>query len=262
VISRVWFGATVVIATALTSPHAAAARASEVTLLGAIGMRQVMFDLGPKFERATGHTMSMTFDSTGILAKRVASGEQVDVLLVNESALGALVKGGRVVAGSVKPIAASVAAVAVRAGAPKPDIGSPDSFKRMLLSAGSIARPSSAVGGSSGDHIVKVLEQLGITEQVDAKSIIATIGAAGELESPGELVAKGKADVALHQLQELMAVPGLQIVGPFPGVLHGNFTFAAAVGTNARDASAARALIEFLQTAEAKAVIRAKGMEP
>jgi molybdate transport system substrate-binding protein len=230
VISRLRFGSAIVFAITLTSPGAFA-RASEIKLLSAIG-------------------------------KRVASGEQVDVLLVNESALGALVKGGRVVAGSVTPIAASVAAVAVRTGTPKPDIGSPELFKRLLLSAGSIARPSPAVGGSSGDHVVKVLEQLGITEQVNAKSLIVTIGVSGEFESPGEAVAKGKADVALHQLQELMVVPGLQIVGPFPGALHGTFTFAAVVGRNARDASAARALIEFLQTAEAKAVIRAKGMEP
>jgi molybdate transport system substrate-binding protein len=261
VIGRLWRGSAIVLAITLTSPGAFA-RASEIKLLSAVGMRQVMFDLAPKFERATGHTLSMTFDSTGVLAKRVASGEQVDVLMVNESALGALVKGGRVVAGSMRPIAASVAAVAVRAGSQKPDIGSPESFKRLLLSAESIARPSPAVGGSSGDHIVKVLEQLGIAEQVNAKSVIVTIGAAGELESPGEVVAKGRAEVALHQLQELIAVPGLQIVGPFPGVLHGKFTFAAAVGSDAREAAPARALIEFLQTPSAKAVIKAKGMEP
>lgn len=239
------------------------AQATEVKVLSAIGMRQVMLDVGPKFERATGYKLAIAFDSTGVMAKRVASGEQVDVVLINRSAIGILEKDGKVIASSVTPIAASVAAVAVRRGAAKPDISSPEAFRRMLLSARSVARPSPSVGGSSGDHIAKVLEQLGIAEQVNSKSVIVMTGTAGQIaDSPGEAVAKGKAEVALHQLQELMAVPGLEMAGPFPGELQGSFVFSAALGTNAREAAGGNALIEFLRTPAARGVIEAKGMDP
>jgi molybdate transport system substrate-binding protein len=205
----------------------------------------------------------MTFDSTGLLAKRIESGESVDVVMINSSATEALAKSGKVVAGSVAPVARSVAAVAVRKGAAKPDVSSPEAFKRLLLSAKSVSRPSPAVGGSSGDHIVKVLERLGIADQVNAKSVIVTTGHPGQVaESPGDAVAKGEAEVALHQLQELMAVPGIEIAGPFPGELQGSFAFSAAIGTNSKETDAGKALIQFLRTPEAMALIRTKGMEP
>ena len=108
-----------------------------------------------------------------------------------------------------------------------------------------------------------MLERLGIADEVNSKSIIVTTDHPGQVaESPGDAVAKGKAEIALHQLQELMAVPGIDIAGPFPGELKGNFAFSAAINTNAKQAEAGKALIEFLHTPDAMAVIRAKGMEP
>jgi len=241
----------------------ASAHAAEVKVLSAIGMRQVMLDLAPKFERETGHVLVTTFDATGLLAKRIASGEQVDVAMLNQSSIEALAREGKVAADSVTHIAKSVAAVGIRKGAPRPDISSAEGFKRLLLSAKSIARPSPAVGGSSGDHIAKVVERLGIAGPVNAKSVIVTTGHPGQVaNSPGEAVANGSAEIALHQLQELMAVPGIEIAGPFPGELQGNFVFSAAIGRDARDVEAAKALIAFLRTRDAMAVIRGKGMEP
>ena len=249
-------------ALSLTATHVAA-RATEIKVLSAVGMRQVMFDLGPEFERATSRSLAITFDSTGRIAKRIASGEMVDVVVINRSAVEALGTDGTVVASSVAHIARSVAAVAVREGAAKPDISSPEAFKRLLLSATLVARPPPDVGGSSGDHIVKVLERLGIATEVSAKSVLVMPGDPGQVaESPGDAVAKGKADIALHQLQELMAVRGIEIVGPFPGNLQGNFTFSAAICASAKDTDGAKALIEFLRTPHARDVIRAKGMEP
>lgn len=236
---------------------------AKVKVLCAVGMRQVMVDLGPRFEHATGHIVAITVSSTGQIAQRVASGEQVDVVMINRSFIESLEEEGRVIAGSVAHIARSVAAVAVRKGEVKPDISSPEAFKRMLLSAQSVARPPPCVGGSSAYHIVKVLERLGITDEVNSKSIMVAAGHAGQVaESAGDALAKGMADVALHQLQELMAVPGIEIVGPFPGELQGDFTFSAAIGTNANAIEAGKALIEFLRTPDAMRVIRAKGMEP
>jgi molybdate transport system substrate-binding protein len=241
---------------------AASADAVELRVLSAVGMRQVMLDLGPRFERSTGHVLSITFDSTGLLAKRISSGEEADVALLNQVAIESLMKEERLIAASAAPIARSVAAVAVRRGAEKPDISSPEAFGRMLLSAKSIARPSPSVGGSSGDHIARVLEQLGIAKEVDAKSVIVVTGHPDQVaDSPGEAVGKGQAEIALHQLQELLAVPGIEIVGPFPGELQGSFVFSAALGAGSRKTDAGRALVAFLRTPEAMRVIRATGME-
>lgn len=234
-----------------------------VKVLSAVGMRQVMLDLGPRFEHATGHNLAITFSSTGRITQQVVSGEQVDVVMINRSFIENLANEGRVPSGSVAHVARSVAAVAVRKGAAKPDISSPEAFKHLLLSAKSVARPPPSVGGSSAYHIVKVLERLGITDEVNSKSVMVEAGQPGQVaESAGDALAKGKAEIALHQLQELMAVPGIEIVGPFPGELQGNFTFSAAIGANAKAIEAGKALIEFLRTPDAMRVIKAKGMEP
>jgi molybdate transport system substrate-binding protein len=120
---------------------------------------------------------------------------------------------------------------------------------------------SPAVGGSSGDHIVKVLERLGIADEVNAKSLINDHPEDASA-APGYMVANGRADLALHQLQELMAVSGIDIVGPFPGELQGTFMFSIALTTGTKQENVAKALIEFLRTPEAMTVIKAKGMEP
>lgn len=256
------FAAAIVGALTLTAPHAQSS-ADAVKVLSAIGMRQVMLELGPEFERATGHILSTTFDSTGRIAQRIAAGEDADVVLINRSAVESLQRDGKVVASSVADIARSVAAVAVRKGALKPDISSPDAFKRLLLSARSVSRPPPGVGGSSGDHIVDVLDRLGITGEVNAKSVFVLAGNPRQVaESAGDAVARGLAEVALHQLQELLAVPGIEVLGPFPADLQGSFTFAAARCTGAAGNEGGDALIAFLRTPRARAVMKTKGMEP
>ena len=236
-------------------------RAAEVKLLGAVGVRQIMLDLGPAFERASGHKLVSSFDSTGIIVRRLMAGEEFDLVMINRTGIDSLAKSGKVIVGSTADVARSVAAAAVRKGAVKPDISTVESFKAALLAAKSIARPSPAVGGSSGDHIVKVLARLGIADEVNAKSLInehpEDMSAA-----PGYMVANGRADLALHQLQELMAVPGIEIIGPFPGELQGEFMFSVALTTGTKQEAAGRELIEFLRTPAAMAVIRGKGMEP
>jgi molybdate transport system substrate-binding protein len=237
------------------------AEGAEVKVLSAVGMRQVMLDLGPKFERASGHMVTMAFDSGGVIVKRIEAGETVDVVMIPRSGLERLAQTGKVVAGSVSNLASSSVGLAVRKGAPKPDISSRETFKRALLSAKSIARPDPALGGSSGVHSAKVLEHLGIADEVKGKSVISSRpGETGAM--PGYVVADGRAEIALHQIQELIAVPGIEIVGPFPEDLQETFVFSAGVMTVAKDTDAAKALINFLRTAEATAVIKAKGMEP
>lgn len=237
------------------------AQAAEVKVLSAVGMRQVMLDLGPKFERATGHTLAITFDSSGVIVPRIEAGEAADVLMIPRSGIARLAKTGKVVVGSATDLASAIVGVAVRKGAPKPDISTPDAFKRTLLAAKSIARADPTQGGSSAVHIAKVVERLGIADEVKSKSVITT--RPEEIaDSPGNAVANGRAEIALHQMQELMSVPGIDIVGPLPRDLQETFFFSAVIVTGAKQAKAGTALIDFLRTPDATAVIKAKGMEP
>jgi molybdate transport system substrate-binding protein len=233
--------------------------AADIHVLSAVGMRQVMLELGPKFEIATGHKVAMSFDSGGVIPGRVARSESTDVVLIPRVAAEQLRNEGRVVAGPVD-LATSHVAVAVRRGAAKPDISTATAFKRAILAAKAIACPDPALGGSSGAHIAKVLERLGIADAVKSKLVYSS--KPGQPPTmPGHVLASGKADIALHQLQELMAVPGIEIVGPLPPDLQATFVFSAVVPAGARDIEAAKTLVAFLRTPEAKAVINAKGME-
>ena len=156
-------------------------------------------------------------------------------------------------------LARSGIVVAVRKGAPKPDISSPDALKRTLLAAKSISYVDPASGGASGIHFTKVLDRLGIANEMKSKTAFPNPKTPAEV---GALVANGEAEIGVHIIQELMPVAGIDIVGPLPGDLQNSIVFAGAVMANAKDSEAAKALVNFLLTPEAAAVIKAKGMEP
>jgi molybdate transport system substrate-binding protein len=163
---------------------------AEVRVLSAVGMRQVMLDLGPKFERATGHRLTISFDSGGLILKRIEAGETVDVVMISQPVIERLGKAGKLVAGSATVLATSRVGVAVRKGVPKPDISSRAAFKRALLDANTIACPDPALGGSSGVHIAKVFERLGIAEALKSKLVFSS--APGQAATmPGYMVATG-----------------------------------------------------------------------
>jgi molybdate transport system substrate-binding protein len=234
------------------------ARADELRVLSAVGMRQVLVELAEQFERATGHRLLITFDSGAMIVRRVERGEFADVLLLPHDAARRLALARKAV---VNPLASSRVGLAVRAGAARPDISSPEALKQALLMATTIARPDPAQGGSSGLHIQEVLERLGIADVVAAKTILSS-RPDREDEMPATRVARGDAEIALHQIQELRAVPGVTVVGPFPGELDGRFLFSAVVISGTARQKAGQQLIAFLMTPGAKAVIRNKGMEP
>jgi molybdate transport system substrate-binding protein len=237
------------------------ARAAEVKLLAAVGVREIITDLAPQFESATAHKLLSTFDASGRIVQRIAAGEAFDHIIINKPAVERLADTDRVNAASIKDIASSVVAVAVRKGMPRPDLSTEEAFKRALLDAKSIARPSATVGGASGDHITRVVERLGITAEVNAKSVFSE-RPDDRSNMPGQLVASGRAELALHQLQELMAVPGLDILGEFPGELRGAFMFTAVLVSGSTENTGAKSLIEFLRSPESAKAIKAKGMAP
>ena len=233
-----------------------AAESAELKVLSAIGIQAVMEDLGPKFERATGHKLAITFANAGTTVKRIQDGETADVVITTQPGIESFVRDGKAVADNVTILARSGIGLAVRNGAPKPDISSPEAFKRTLLAAKSIAYSNPAGGASSGIHFATVLDRLGIANEMKSKTIFPKSGRVGVL------VANGEAELAVAQIQELMLVAGIEIIDPLPGDLQDTIIFSAAIMASSRDTEASRSLVNFLRTPQATAVINAKGMEP
>src|SRR3989454_2187726 len=235
------------------------AEAAELKVLSAIGMQSVLEGLGPKFERATGHKIAISFATAGAAVKRAQGGEAADVVIATRQGIDGLLKNGKAAADNATVLASAGISVAIRKGAPKPDISSPDALKRTLLAAKSISYVDPASGGASGIHFTKVLDRLGIANEMKSKTVFPNPKAPAEV---GALVANGEAEIGVHLIQELMPVAGIDVVGPLPGDLQNTTVFAAGIMASAKDADAAKALVNFLRTPEAAAVIKAKGMEP
>jgi molybdate transport system substrate-binding protein len=235
------------------------AQAAELKVMSAFGMQSVLEDLGPKFERTTGHKLAISYATGGATVKRVQGGDAADVVITLRQGIDTLVKDSKAVAGNVTALASAGIFVAVRKGAPKPDVSSPDALKRTLLAAKSISYVDPASGGASGIHFVKVLDRLGITNEMKSKTVFPNPKAPAEV---GVVVANGEAEIGIHIIQELMPVAGIEIVGPLPGDLQDTVIFSAAIMTGAKDGAAAKTLVDFLRTPESAKVIKAKGMEP
>jgi molybdate transport system substrate-binding protein len=229
------------------------ARAADITVLASNGLKAAVVELVPQFEKDTGNRLVVTWDASNILVKQIEDGQAFDVVIVTPALIKNLIKQGKVVEGSAVDLARVGLGVAVKQGAPKPDISTVEAFKRTLIDAKAIAYTTS---GQSGLHFISVIEKLGIAEQVKAKSKTVPGGAAAEF------VAKGDADVAIQLIPELASVPGVEVVGPFPAEIQTYIVLTGGVGNNAKDKASAQALIKFLTTPAAISVIKAKGMEP
>lgn len=229
---------------------------ADVTVMCANGMRSVMEELAPIFERRNGRKLAMSFGTVGVIVQRIEGGESADLVLIPAQGIERLVKNGKSDAGSVTVIARSGIGVIVRKGAPKPDISTADALKGTLLSAKSVTYLDPATGGTSGVHFAKVLDRLAIAEAVKAKVVLHK-----DAHHAGVLVAAGQAGIGINLMQELIPLPGVDVVGPLPGDLQNTLTFTAAVSTGAQDPASAKALISFLGTPAAAAVITAHGLD-
>jgi len=231
---------------------AAVASAEEIKVLSSNGVRAMLKELGPHYERTTGNKLNIEFDVANVLKTRIDSGEPFDVAILTGPALDELSKEGKVNAGTRADIARSGIGVAVRAGAPKPDISTVEAFKRTLLAAKSVAYTTQ---GASGIYFAGLLQRLGIAEEMKPKAKLLQGGAAAEL------VARGEAELAVQQISELLPVPGIDYVGPLPSELQNYTVFAAALAPNTKEAGPAASFIKFLTGPDAIAVIKTKGME-
>jgi molybdate transport system substrate-binding protein len=230
------------------------ANAADLKILCASGMREVVSALQPQFERTTGQRVTVGFGEAGDLRKRIQGGEIADVIVLPRVVLDQVLSDGNVVPGTIVDLAQSVIGIGVRADAPKPDIGSADGLKRVLLAAKSIVTTDPASGGVAGVHVANVFQRLGISEQLKPK-LKLTRG-----QRNAEFVAKGEAEIAFQLSNEIRIVPGIEFI-PLPPEFERTFIFSAAQGSNATEPSASKLMLQFLSGAEAMAVIRAKGMD-
>jgi len=238
---------------ALLAMHGAAA-AADIRVICAGGITPVVTALTGEFERVSGHRLVFTFVSGPVVQREIENGASFDVAISQPEVIEALIKSGKVAAASRADIARTGVGLSVRAGAPKPDIGTVDAFRRTLLGAKSIAHSRE---GASGVYFMGLLDRLGIAAQVKPKLIGSPAGPGG-LVSP---VVKGEAEMVVGTMSAIME-PGVALVGPIPNELQNWTSFTAGVATASKDAGAAQALIRFLTAPEAIAAIKAKGMEP
>jgi len=235
-----------------------AAVAAEIKVMSSAGFKAAYLELAAEFERTTGHKIVNAWgpsmgDTPQAVPNRIARGEPVDVVIIAGEALDHLIKDGKVIASSRADLARSLIAGAVRAGAPKPDISSVEAFKRALADAKSIAYSDSA----SGVYIETVLyKRLGVSEEVKAKSKMIPA------EPVGEVVARGDAELGFQQMSELMAVKGIDLLGPIPAEIQKVTVFSAGIAAGAKEPEAGAALIKFLSAPAAAALIKKSGMEP
>lgn len=217
------------------------------------GLKTVMLDLAPEFERAIGTKAVITWGSANGLLQELEAGAGGDLAILTAEAIDGLIKEGKVVAGSRVDLARSGIGVAVRKGAPKPDIGSSDALRRALLAAKSVAHSKT---GMSGIYFPTVLARLGIADEMKPKIVTPEPGT-----PVGEVVAKGGAEIGVQQISELLPVAGIEIVGPLPAALQRITIFSAGVLTAAKEPEAARALVQFVATAS-RPLLKDKGLEP
>jgi molybdate transport system substrate-binding protein len=226
----------------------APAHAAEVTLLCSNALKSVIEELAPQFERASGHRLTIVYGSTGALKARVDKGEAFDLAIFGAGAIDGLIKDGKLAGRS--EVASSGMGVAIRKGAPKPDLSSTDAFKRTVLNARSIAFSEDGV---TGVYIKGLFQRLGIADEVKPKTVHGR-GA--------ETVAEGKAELGITQISEILPVAGVEVAGPLPRDVQQVTAFPAAVSTTAKAPDAARTLQKYLATPEAAGVMRSRGLEP
>jgi molybdate transport system substrate-binding protein len=235
------------------------ANASEIKVLSADVFTNVLDGQFRDYERSSGDKVVFEYATAGKVRDRVQSGEQADVVIVTRPMIDQLEAAGKVARGTSVDLARSAVALVVRKGASKPDISSPDAFKQALKSAHSVSYPNPAGGGATGVLVTRDLDRLGLTDEIKPKTVFPAPG-----HFAVELVANGEAEIAIAQPMEALLQPGVEIVGLLPPELQNptSFTFVVGELANAKDRTAAHALIEYLTSAPVQSALSNKGMEP
>ena len=230
-------------------------QAAEIHALITTAMKAAVDELTPAFERTGGDSVRVSYGPSGGLARRFVAGEPADVIIIDSGALEDLIRQGKVLPGRTD-VARTGIGIAVRKGAPRPDVSSQEALKRALLAAKSIGHTAPAGGGITAAHITKLFERLGIAAEVAPKVRLAAGGPNGRVSA---LVSSGVA-IGLQQVSELMSNPGVEVIGMLPPELQQITVYSAGIATTAKEPDAGRALISFLSVPEAIAIYKTRGL--
>lgn len=226
-------------------------------VFSSIAVRPAVDVLLPRFVAETGLAPDVEWNTAPAFVKRLQAGETADLLILNRAGTDAMIRDGRILPGSEVTLASSPAAIAVKAGAAKPDISTPETLKKTLLAARAISYSDPKAGGASGIHFAKVLERMGIADAINARN---------RFPPPAGLCAQflptGEVELAVQQVPELKQVAGIEIVGPLPAPHQLVTVFVAAIESSSAKAAEARKLIDFLRTPASAEVFRDKGLDP
>lgn len=235
---------------------AAAGSAAEIKVLTAGAFKPVILATAAAFEQQTGHRLVVDNDTAGALLRRIGGGEAFDVAVLTPAAVKELTEKGRIVPGTAVDLARTSVGVAVKAGAQRPDIATVAAFTAALIAARKVAYIDPAAGGSSGIYFDKLIERLGVADAVRAKAVLV----------PGGLVAQrlvsDEADLAVHQISEILAVPGATLVGPLPAEIQSYTVYTGGLAAAGAQGEAGRAFLAFLNGDAARRILADKGMEP
>jgi molybdate transport system substrate-binding protein len=244
--------------TAATIPVALAAskggEGPEVKVLASTAVKSALEPLAPQFETAAKHKLAITYGASGRLRPEIEAGRVFDLAILSASVIDALAKQGRLVAATRVVIARSGAGIAVRKGGPKLDVSTSEAVKRVLLEAKSLGYSET---GATGQFLMAMFERLGITNEMKSKLILSQPG-----KTSLQALADGEIDLNIPQISEALAAPGVELLGPLPPELQVYTVLPAAVGSAAENSDGAKALLDYLRTPAAIAVIKAKGLEP
>ena len=229
------------------------AQAGEITILASGAIKEVIAELVPQFEKTSGNKVAITWTGTANIKKRIAAGEVYDLVIVGGPVIDGFSKEGKVVSGSRVDIMKSGVGVAVRTGAPKPDIASSEALKKTLLAAKSIGYSS----GPSGDYMVSLIERMGIADKVKTKMKQVPSGT-----RISTLIESGDAEIGFQQISELIHEKGIDYLGPLPSDVQKITVYSAGLHTGAKESEAAKALVKALTGPDAAPIIKQHGMEP
>jgi molybdate transport system substrate-binding protein len=231
------------------------AEAAEIKVLSAGAMKSIVTELGESFRQETGHTVTITAGTAGEIRQKMVSGEWTDVVIVTDTVIEQLATPGLIVADTRADVARTAIGVAVRQGAPLPDISTTEAFKQSVLAAKSLVYTDPARGATSGMHFAAVLQRLGIADAVKGKTVLWPGGYAAEA------LVTGQAEICVHQISEILPVKGVTLVGPLPKELQKLTTYSAAVASLATKPEVARAFVAYLARPSFKPKLAAAGLD-
>jgi molybdate transport system substrate-binding protein len=256
---RLGVAATIFVVAAACKP--AAADAAEIRVLASGALKLALTRLIPEFEKSSGDKVSIAYGPAGSIAGRVQQGEAADVAIVGVSQLEELERQGKVIRDSSVRIAGIAIGVAVRKGAPKPDIGTVEAFKRALLSSRAIGYRDPVTGSTSGTYAARMIEKLGIAQKMQPKTRLDRSDG-DRPEDVFQPLANGEIELQIGQITEIVLAPGIELVGPLPAEIQNTTVLAAGILANSKMPQPAKALINFLSSPATATALQADGFQP